>query len=63
MYLYAGGSESARMVPETRRAAAAFARQLPTQDIALSVVQANRHNKAAWRDEFEQAVRWLFAVR
>ena len=63
VYLYAGGSESERMVPETRRAAAAFARQLPAQDITLSVVQANGHNEAAWRAEFERAVRWLFAVK
>jgi predicted alpha/beta superfamily hydrolase len=63
VYLYAGGAESKRMVPETRRAAAAFARQLPAQDIALSVVAANGHNEAAWRAEFEPAVRWLFNVK
>jgi len=26
-------------------------------------VQANGHNEAAWRAEFERAVRWLFAVK
>jgi predicted alpha/beta superfamily hydrolase len=59
VYLYAGGAESKRMVPETRRAAAAFALQLPAQDIALSIVAANGHNEAAWRAEFEPAIRWL----
>jgi predicted alpha/beta superfamily hydrolase len=63
IYLYAGGAESQRMVPETQRAAAAFARQLPADDIVLSIVPANGHNEAAWRAEFERAVRWLFAVR
>lgn len=62
IYLYAGGTESEHMVPETRRAAAAFLRQLPAKDVALSIVQANRHNEAAWRAEFERAVRWLFAI-
>lgn len=63
IYLYAGGQESERMVPHTRRAAAAFARQLPDQDLLLSVVQGNGHNEAAWRAEFEQAVRWLFPAQ
>jgi predicted alpha/beta superfamily hydrolase len=63
VYLYAGGAESKRMVPETRRAAAAFARHLPAQDIVLSVVAANGHNEAAWRAELEPAVRWLFTVK
>lgn len=63
IYLYAGGAESRSMVPETRRAAAAFARQLPARDIALSVVSANAHNEAAWRAEFEPAVRWLFGLQ
>jgi predicted alpha/beta superfamily hydrolase len=62
VYLYAGGAESKQMVPETRRAAEAFARQLPGDDIALSIVPGNGHNEAAWRAEFERAVRWLFAV-
>jgi len=62
VYLYAGGAESPRMLPETRRAAAAFARQLPAADFTLSIVQANGHEEAAWRAEFEKAVRWLFQV-
>jgi predicted alpha/beta superfamily hydrolase len=60
VYLYAGGAESTRMVPETRRAAAAIAHQLPARDIALSIVAANGHNEAAWRAELEPAIRWLF---
>ena len=62
VYLYAGGAESKRMVPETRRAAAAFASQLPAQDIALSIVAANGHNEAAWRAELGPAIRWLFII-
>jgi predicted alpha/beta superfamily hydrolase len=62
IYLYAGGAESQRMVPETRRAAAGFARQLQADAVKLSIVQANGHNEAAWRAEFGQAVRWLFQV-
>lgn len=63
VYLYAGGSESERMVPEARRAAAALARQLPAQDVVLSVVPGHGHNEAAWRAEFERALRWLFELK
>lgn len=63
VYLYAGGAESQRMVPETRRAAAAFARELPAKDITLSIAAKNGHNEAAWRAELEPAVRWLFTIR
>jgi hypothetical protein len=30
--------------------------------VALSIVPGNGHNEAAWRAEFERAVRRLFAV-
>lgn len=63
VYFYAGGSESPTMIPDTQRAAAAFARQLPAADVTVHIVLANHHNEAAWRSEFAAAVRWLFAVK
>ena len=63
VYFYAGGKEGTAMVPDTQRAAAAFAKQLPAADLALRIVPANGHNEAAWRAEFEAAVRWMFKLK
>jgi predicted alpha/beta superfamily hydrolase len=63
IYLYAGGSEGPRMVPDAQRAATALARQLSAQGVTLHVESANGHNEVAWRAEFERAVRWLFELK
>jgi predicted alpha/beta superfamily hydrolase len=63
VYFYAGGNEGSAMLPDTQRAAAAFAKQLPAADLAVRIVPANGHNEAAWRGEFEAALRWMFNIK
>jgi predicted alpha/beta superfamily hydrolase len=60
VYFYAGGDESESMVPLTERMHAL----VQTQGTATSVhvVAEAKHNEAAWRAEFERAVRWLFEL-
>jgi predicted alpha/beta superfamily hydrolase len=60
VYVYAGGREDRNMVP----LAEAMVRQLRAQGVTTGWQMAPEagHNEAAWRSEFEAALRWLFEL-
>jgi predicted alpha/beta superfamily hydrolase len=60
VYFYAGGQESENMAPLAERMHALVQGQGTAT--TLRVVTEAKHNEAAWRAEFERAVRWLFEL-
>lgn len=61
VYFYAGGSESATMVPDMERMVATLRwAGTPAKNLQVRVNPVGRHNEAAWRAEFPRAVAWLF---
>ncbi len=60
VYFYAGGKESESMVPLTEDMNALVQGQGTAT--ALRIAPEAQHNEAAWRAEFERAVRWLFEL-
>jgi predicted alpha/beta superfamily hydrolase len=60
VYFYAGGQESESMAPLAERMHALVQGQGTAT--TLRVVAEAKHNEAAWRAEFERAVRWLFEL-
>ena len=63
IYLYAGGNESASMMPNVQRFKAAFDRrgmESGNLEFKLSIDPNGQHNEARWGREFPHAVEWLF---
>ncbi len=64
VYLYAGGSESANMVPNLRRLKNAIEKQGGDQNsinFKLTIDPNGRHDEKRWGHEFPRAVEWLFS--
>jgi predicted alpha/beta superfamily hydrolase len=60
VYIYAGGREGRDMAPLAESMVQQLQRQGTTT--AWRLVPEAEHNEAAWRAEFERAVRWLFGL-
>lgn len=60
VYFYAGGQESENMAPLAERMHALV--QSQGTATALNIAPDAKHNEAAWRAEFERAMRWLFEL-
>ena len=63
IYLYAGGNESASMIPNVQRFRDAFERRGMNSggiEFQLSIDPKGQHNEARWGREFPRAVEWLF---
>ncbi len=61
IYLYAGGKESANMIPNIQRFKAAFEeRGDALVNFELSIDPQGKHNEERWGEEFPRAAEWLF---
>ena len=59
VFLYVGGAEGDRMVPDTERMHRLLRARLGER-VVLEVAPEARHHEAAWRTAFPRVVRWLF---
>ncbi len=63
LYFLSGEQEGGSMVPDVKRVFASISNaEKPNPNASLKIVPGAKHNEAFWSGEFEQAVRWLFAV-
>jgi predicted alpha/beta superfamily hydrolase/glycosidase len=62
VYLYMGGREGEESVPDVQRMVEVLAQAPQRQAFTLHLVPEAQHNEAAWRAEFERAVRWMFEL-
>ncbi len=63
VFMYAGGKESARMLPDAQRMLNLMRETRPAGSATeLLVAPEAQHNEAAWAAAFPQAVRWLFQL-
>ncbi|NRF71476.1 alpha/beta hydrolase [Aquincola sp. S2] len=62
LYLYMGGREGRGMVDDVQRMHAQLASRPYAPALTLRIVPKAEHNEAAWRQEFERAVRWLYEL-
>ena len=61
MYLMAGDNESGQMVEKMNQVVELMkGAGFPEDNISSKVVQKGEHNEKLWREQFEQAVLWLF---
>lgn len=61
LYFYMGGQEGVDMNADVKKMAALVAgTSVPKENVVLNIRADARHNEAAWRAEFKQAVLWLF---
>ena len=61
LYLATGEIEGGSQVPDVQRAYAAILKAgHPTNNVSLKIVAGAEHNEKFWRNDFEQAVLWLF---
>jgi predicted alpha/beta superfamily hydrolase len=60
VHLYCGGREGGSMANQARYMHRRLARQLPTEQLSLTIAADAEHNEAAWRAELPMALRSLF---
>jgi predicted alpha/beta superfamily hydrolase len=62
LYLATGEKESDSQVPDVQRSFAEILKAgHPRENVSLKIVAGAEHNEKFWREDFEQAVLWLFA--
>jgi predicted alpha/beta superfamily hydrolase len=62
LYLATGEKEGGSQVPDVKKAYAAILQAgHPSNKVSLKIVAGAEHNEKFWREDFEQAVLWLFA--
>lgn len=58
IWFYAGGAESASMVPDTEKAYELM-KKFPASKVKLVIVQEGRHHEWHWRQEFPAFYQWI----
>jgi predicted alpha/beta superfamily hydrolase len=62
LYMATGEKEGGNQVPDAQRAYTSILKSgHPAANVSLKIVAGAEHNEKFWRNDFEQAVLWLFA--